>query len=411
MIKSELLNLTKTELVKFSKRRFGLSLKATLVKTRMVAEIVKAAKKATADATKKTGAMKKTPAKKSKKAATGKAVKAAKKTKNALRSHSAKKPVKTVEAETLPPPTAYDDNGRTAEEKAHEAKFFVAKSQEEAEFVPDNALRDRYQDNRIVLLVRDPFWIFAFWDLQDDAPSQTAQRHGIAKNSASLALRVYDVTEVDFDGTNAHKFFDIGISSAHGNWYINVPEDARTYCVEIGLKTADGGFHMIARSNAAYLPRAGVSSRVDEEWVVIDEDFWKMYALSGGFAAGQFASSQELQAAMQERFKQELASGAVGSFGGSEIALKKPKKGFWFKLDCELIVYGATEPDAKVMLGGKKVSLRPDGTFTARYALPDGIRSLPAVATSADMKFEKTITPTVSRNTAAFENVMEEETA
>ncbi len=74
--------------------------------------------------------------------------------------------------------------------------------------------------------------------------------------------------------------------------------------------------------------------------------------------------------------------GALGSlgagFGGGETA-----RGFWFNLNAELILYGATAPDATVTIGGRKIRLRPDGTFSYRFALPDGTFDLPAIATSA----------------------------
>lgn len=59
-------------------------------------------------------------------------------------------------------------------------------------------------------------------------------------------------------------------------------------------------------------------------------------------------------------------------------------RGFWFNINAELIVYGATEPDATVILEGRPIRLRPDGSFTLRFALPDGDYALPAEAVSAD---------------------------
>jgi hypothetical protein len=59
-------------------------------------------------------------------------------------------------------------------------------------------------------------------------------------------------------------------------------------------------------------------------------------------------------------------------------------KPFWFNVNVELIVYGATEPDAAVSIGGRRVRLRPDGTFSFRFSLPDGEYELPAAAISAD---------------------------
>lgn len=59
-------------------------------------------------------------------------------------------------------------------------------------------------------------------------------------------------------------------------------------------------------------------------------------------------------------------------------------RGFWFNINAELIVYGATEPDAQVTIDGEPIALRPDGSFTLRFALPDGDYGLAAEAVSAD---------------------------
>jgi hypothetical protein len=72
-------------------------------------------------------------------------------------------------------------------------------------------------------------------------------------------------------------------------------------------------------------------------------------------------------------------SSVSSPFGGGER-----KRGFWFNVNAELIIYGATEPDAKVTIGDRAIKLRPDGSFSYRFALPDGEYSLPAAAQSAD---------------------------
>ena len=72
--------------------------------------------------------------------------------------------------------------------------------------------------------------------------------------------------------------------------------------------------------------------------------------------------------------------GGISSFG----ALPSGPRQFWFNLNAELVVYGATEPNARVTLGGREIKLRPDGTFSYRFAFPDGSFELPAAATSAD---------------------------
>jgi hypothetical protein len=68
-------------------------------------------------------------------------------------------------------------------------------------------------------------------------------------------------------------------------------------------------------------------------------------------------------------------------------------------VNTELVVYGATEPDAKLTVQGKPVALRADGTFTLRFALPDGRQVIPVEAVSADSSQRRSVTPIVSRET------------
>ena len=57
-------------------------------------------------------------------------------------------------------------------------------------------------------------------------------------------------------------------------------------------------------------------------------------------------------------------------------------KPFGLSLNAELIIYGATTPDAQVSLGGQRIHLRPDGSFSYRFALPDGKYELAVSAVS-----------------------------
>jgi len=77
----------------------------------------------------------------------------------------------------------------------------------------------------------------------------------------------------------------------------------------------------------------------------------------------------------------ESAASALPSSAAPSVPARP--RGFWFEVNAELIVHGRTEPDAQVTLGGRPVKLRGDGSFTFRFALPDGDFSLPAVAIAA----------------------------
>lgn len=78
--------------------------------------------------------------------------------------------------------------------------------------------------------------------------------------------------------------------------------------------------------------------------------------------------------------------GRAGKTGGvsSPLGGEQSTRSFWFNVNAELIIYGATEPGAAVTIAGRPIKLRPDGSFSCRFALPDGRYELPALAISAD---------------------------
>ena len=94
-------------------------------------------------------------------------------------------------------------------------------------------------------------------------------------------LRVYDVTGLDFNGANAHRSVDLEISEEANNWYINVWAADRAYCVDLGLRYPDGTFVTLVRSNIVTTPRDSISPVVDEEWMVVDDTFERLYKTAG----------------------------------------------------------------------------------------------------------------------------------
>jgi hypothetical protein len=259
-----------------------------------------------------------------------------------------------------------------------------------------------YEEDRIALLVRDPYWVHAYWDITRETLARAQAALGEGWPEAKSILRVYDVTGVDFDGSNANSYFDVPLTGGASNWYINVQVPNRAYCVEIGLLSLTGEFVVLARSNVVATPRDVPSDLTDEEWMIPDWEFEKIYALSGGF--NPEAGSIEIREMMERSLGGLVSSGAPGSAVPSSLEISSPvgkprARAFWFRLGTELIVYGATEPDAKVTLQGRPVDLRADGTFTVRFDLPDGEQVIPAVAESADGIDRITITPIVKKKT------------
>jgi len=289
----------------------------------------------------------------------------------------------------------------SAEEQVESAKFDVGvPSKDLAARVPKD-LPGGYGKDRIVLMVRDPYWLHCYWELTRKAIQRAEAALAQEWHGAKPILRLLDVTANDTTNASESVVRDIEIHGGCNNWYIDVTNPPRSYRIDIGYLSPRGRFYALARSNVVTTPRAGVSDLIDENWSDFDaKKADRIYAMSGGFDPG--ASSLEIKQLFEERLRRPMGSPAVTSFGSGAWPPAKMRK-FWFELDAELIVYGATERDARVTLQGEPVKLRPDGTFTMRFSLPDNRQIIPAVAASADGVEERTIVLAVERNTKRLE--------
>ncbi len=280
------------------------------------------------------------------------------------------------------------------QEKVEESKFYVGPTTpqifKENEFV----FPQSYGQDKVVLMVRDPYWMHAYWEITSAKVGSLKAQHGEQLIiSSRLVLRLLDVNNATPEKPNG--LSDLDIAGGTNNWYLQAPNADCSYCVEIGFLAPDGRFFLIARSNVVHTPRAGVSEVYDEQWMTL-EDYDKVYGLSGGLGIG--LSSGDIRKQMRKKFESLTSSGgsaAVSSFSKKE----QKKRGFFLIVDTELIVYGVTVPDAKLTIQGVEKKLNPDGTFSSRFALPDGKQEIPVTARSSDKVDTITITPVVEKKT------------
>ncbi len=270
--------------------------------------------------------------------------------------------------------------------------------------VNTTGLPESYGDTKVVLLPRDPVWIYVYWEISQNSINNLAKQFGDNFNSSSLTVRVYDVTDIMFDGSNANRFFDVSVNRNASSWYINVGEFNRSWCVDIGYTLKNGEFVTVSRSNVMAMPRHGVSNVTDEQWALLQLEFEKLLKMSGAGKIGQ--SSYDLVKLMRERWEELTKLPSSGVLGGASSSFKRAdkssqqkNKNFWLKADTEIIVYGATEPDAKLTVQGKHVPLAADGSFTLRFYLPDGEQNYPIEAVSSCGTMSKKITFNVKKET------------
>lgn len=250
--------------------------------------------------------------------------------------------------------------------------------------------------DRIFLMVPDPFWLHATWELTHQSVQRAEAALKQDWHGAKPVIRLFDVTSQDTTSTSETPVRDIVIHGGCNNWYIDVPQPPRSYRADIGYVSRRGEFFVLARSNVATPPKAGSTEALDLGWSEMDpKKAERIMAMSSGFES---SAHPELRELFEERLRRPMGAPKETGFG-TGAALPGSLKKFHFDIDAELIVYGKTEPTAHVTLQNEPVKLRPDGTFTMLFSLPDSRQIIPAVATSADGVEERTIVLAVERNT------------
>lgn len=316
-----------------------------------------------------------------------------------------------------------------------------------------------YGESRIVLMPRDPQWAYAYWDISNEHKEELRRQGG-----QQLALRLYDATDLNLEYQAPHSVQEYLCDELAREWYLPIPVSDRNYIVEIGYRCGDGRWLVLARSASVRIPPVYPSDWIEDIFVTVDweEDlsgktiyelvppsqkptmvgegqkgsspiYDQIFGMAESaeamrVAGSLFGSMQQVpeQAVSSYVFPSGVGMWAVPTVSGltmsgvgmsgvgfsASAAPIRPRK-FWLIADAELIVYGATEPDATVTIGGRPIKLNPDGTFRFQMSFQDGLIDYPIMAVAADgeqtrsihMKFTR---ETPSRHTNTKEEAVEE---
>jgi hypothetical protein len=321
-----------------------------------------------------------------------------------------------------------------------------------AQHVPpaESELPEAYGTQQLFLTARDPHWLYAHWDLTRDQ----LKKYNRLSADGHLVLRIYS------GALDAKPQAEIHVHPESRNWFVPVPDAGAKYLSALGYYDSARRWVALACSGATMTPPDSLSEETTLRFATIPHDvpFEQLLSIIKGAlrehvplveavqqmrAQGYkglpapedirqewtpaqekalaevvsmdqvrriWVGSLEITELVRRQLQQELSSfglasspfGAISSitsfsspFGGAQR-----QRGFWFNVNAELIIYGATEPDATVTIGDRQIKLRPDGTFSFRFALPDGQYSLPAAAHSADGEETREAHLKFSRGTA-----------
>jgi hypothetical protein len=199
-----------------------------------------------------------------------------------------------------------------------------------------------------------------------------------------------------------------------------MPVSDRDYRVELGYRTKTGGWFSLATSSVARMPALEPASVVADAFVPFSLDAPVMGAaqpvVSGGVehqriyqlaTAGSLRSRRVGSEVLHEWDQDSARSGALNDSGAGLWASGRSDSGsgivrprsFWLVADAELIVYGATEPSARLSIGDQEIPLEADGTFRVHVPFRDGEQLYPIKAVAADGEQERSIRLEFERRT------------
>jgi hypothetical protein len=260
--------------------------------------------------------------------------------------------------------------------------------------------------DRVVLLVRDAYWIQAVWELTRQSVERAQVALAQLWHSARPVLRLIELESNSTTSSVEQVARVVAIHGGVNTWFLDVTDSPKTFRVDIGYLTANGKFFALARSNSVTTPRPGSGDGLENNWSDIASDCEKIYALSGGFS--DEIATGELQEAFEERLGRPMGGSSGSRYGVGADKVFTRRAEFQFDVDAEIIIFGRTRSNARVTLAGNPVKLRSDGTFAARLAMPDRRQVLPIVASSADGVEQRTVVIAVERNTKIMEPMLRE---
>jgi hypothetical protein len=254
--------------------------------------------------------------------------------------------------------------------------------------------------DRLVVMVRDPYWLHAYWELGRRSVQRAEAAMGQHWHAARPVLRLHELSRNGTTSASRQAVRDIEIHGGVNNWYIDVQNPPKSYQLEIGYLAPGNRFYCLARSNVVSTPAPGSADTFDRNWAEVAKDCDRVYAMTAG--AVEQDSSGDLKDVLEEHLHRPMGESILTQFGSGGGS----KQDFRFQIDTELIVHGKTQPDARVTLRGEPVRLRPDGSFAVRFTLPDRRHVLPVVANSGDGAEQRTIVLAIDRNTKVMEPVL-----
>ncbi len=258
---------------------------------------------------------------------------------------------------------------------------------------------NREAKDQLILMVRDPFWLHAYWEVSAPLVERVRAAMGHLWHTADPILRLYKVHTDNVGALRQEFITDIQIHGGINNWYIDVDDPPSSFLVEIGYLARDGQFFVLLSSNIVETPQRYIHDAFghpDVSWMGIPPDF----------CSGVFTDTLN-----KSDYKQGPAgSEKIASLVSDETRIiPNAVRDFSLNVDSEIVIKGKTEPGVQLTIKGEKIRLKEDGSFSIRYHLPERRHVFPIVAISSDGIETQTVILAFERNTKVLDTVIKDE--
>jgi hypothetical protein len=154
----------------------------------------------------------------------------------------------------VPPPAPPEASALSEEDAIRSAKYLPRDLpprlfEEERFLFPES-----YGVNRVRLLVKDPEWLFAYWDVNPASLGDLG--HGLGERALALSRLTLRIKDPVHGGSS-----DILLPPGARWWYVRGDSAPRSYRAELGVTLPSGEFRRLAESNTVVTPRVGPSSQ------------------------------------------------------------------------------------------------------------------------------------------------------
>jgi hypothetical protein len=124
-----------------------------------------------------------------------------------------------------------------------------------------------FNKNRVLFFPKDTHWAFIWWYTCEESIKEALCYLNKNRDEVVFNIRVYRyLTWFDSQEKNLIQA-DIEVRQFTDNWYLWLPNEGIDFYSEVGLKSANGVFKSIARSNVLKLPPDGPGQSTSVEWM------------------------------------------------------------------------------------------------------------------------------------------------